>query len=451
MSIWRSSQALALALVCSFGSILVGCDERRPSEPPLRPLLHTENGNTEAVAPPGWEDWLDTSLDPHALPGFVPQEYGRGAEVQYELTSPEGVIYAAFAALTRGDTTTLLSLALDEEGLVTLARVPSARGAERAESLRKSLAEMVRAFHPESATDARPDGLAGLIEPSSLVLGAPRMIDGKIADSLESAQMISSSVLRIHVLNSTIDFDIRIPRLIKDLDGRWWIADAPQVSETWTSFRRPGLDLKPELLMAQHAAFPFDVGNYWHYEVKTVPLAGQVKPEDVQPTRALSYRDTVSDVFNGTNWLVVSLRRTFADPARTPEIRHLIVTPRHVYPCTTECWRRRENLTFLVGYMGRTTPLIIQPALRTQAWREGGRVTGTARSGNQRATRVAELNSEPMVVPAGAFEKSVQIRDADGGSGPTIHFANGVGILREERRDGATLHQANLVQYRIFR
>lgn len=440
-----------LALSALLGaSALVGCDSSPRVEPPLRPLLHTENGDDEPRAPEGWEAWLDTHYDPHAFPSEVFDPNAEDDEQRYDLKTPDGLIYAAYDALSRGDTAALLALSLDEEGLITLARVPNARGAERAENLRLSLRSLVQSFHPESATDARPDGLSGLIQPASLALGPPRYVDGKLAESMDVAEMVSGSLLRVHILGSSIDFDVRVPRLLRDADGRWWIGEPLQVSDTWESFRRPGLALKPELLMAQHAAFPFDVGNYWHYEVKSIPLDGSTRQEDVQPTRALSYRDTVSDVHNGSNWLVVSLRRTFADPARTPETRHLVITARHIYPCTNECWRRRQNLTFLVGYMTRTTPMLIQPAMRTQSWREGGRAAGTGRAGG-RATRVAELSDQTLVVPAGAFSQSVLIRDADGGTGPTIYFSNGVGILREERRQGATLHQANLVQYRIFR
>lgn len=442
----RLARALRLALCVA---ALTSCQNKAPRhEPPLRALLHTENGQTEATAPAGWEEWLDRDTDPHNFPGYHP-ERAHGEAQSFELTTPEGVIYAAYDALIRADVRALQALALDSEGLATLARVPNNRSEERALELQNALQSLVRGFHPDSPTDARPDGLSGLIQPAVLTLGPPRTVDGKIAESPEAATMISGSVLRIHILSSTIDFDIRIPRLLKDPDGRWWISDALSVSDTWAAFRRPGLDLKTELLLSQHASFPFDVGNFWHYDVKVIPQDGITKAEDVQPTRALGYRDTVSSIYSSGNYLVATIRRTFADPARPEQTRNLLVTPRHIYPCSTECYRRRTNLTFLLGYMGRTTPLQIQPAMRTQSWREGGR--SDTRGGSGRTIRIAELSTEPFVVPAGAFARSVQIRWADGGSGPTVTFTDGVGILREEYREGGSIYQANLVQYRIFR
>lgn len=436
----------SLALVAATAVAASACnDSRTPrSEPPLRPLLYTEN-HVGLPDLPGWELWTEPNLDPHAYPGIAAERrHQRAVGDAYDLRSPEGVMRAAYEAATRGDLDRLLALALDEQGLITYARVPIARAPERHEALTRSLEAFMRHFRPDSATDARPDGLSGLIQPTAITLGAPRTTDGAIVEDRDAATMYSANTLRVHVLSSTIDFDLRFPRLLKTDEGDWKIAEAPTVSDTWEAFRRPGLDLKPELLDAEHAPFPFDVGNYWHYEVKLVPLDGTTAADDVAPTRALAYRDTVSEVFHGSVYQVVALRRTFSDPARSPETRQLLVTTRHIYPCSGECYRRRDNLNFLIGYMGRTTPLLVSPSLRSHGWREGGRAGG-------RTTRVAEVSPVPIIVPAGSFNQVVHIRRADGGTGSSVYFTDGIGILREEQRQGAVLQQANLVQYRILR
>ena len=445
----KNTRLRSLAVLAAL--LATGCDQPTRGTPPLRPMLHTEVEDPQTVAPPGWEEWTDASVDPHRYPGTDGAVLAVEDDDAFELTTPEGLIYSTYNALTKGETARIHALALDEDGLVSFARVPSNRSEERAEALQEALASLARGFFPESSTDARPDGLASLIQPALLTLGPPRNVDGAIVPSLAEADMVSGSTLRVHILGTSIDFEIQFPRLIKDSDGRWWLSEAPRVSNTWSDFRRPGLDLKPELLLSQHAAFPFDVGNYWHYEVKVLSAGNAANADDVQPTRALGYRDTVADIYNGSSWLVATIRRTFADPARTPQTRYLLVTTRHIYPCTLECYRRRSNLTFLLGYMSRTTPFLIQPATRTQSWREGGRVTSGARAGRERATRVAELQPSEIVVPAGAFAQNVLLRAADGGTGPSFVFVNGVGIVREEQRDAAGIQQANLVQYRIFR
>lgn len=438
--------ARRLVLLAAFAVAAPACNlgKRPREEPPLRPLLYTEN---DAPAPdlPGWELWTEPGLDPHAYPGIATEgRTTRASGDDYDRTSPEGVMRAAYDAATQGDLDSLLALALDAEGLVTYARVPIAKADERKEALTRSLEAFMKHFRPDSATDARPDGLSGLIQPTALTLGPPRTIQGAIVENRDDATMYSANTLRIHVLGSTIDFDVRFPRLLKTEEGDWKIAEAPTVSDTWEAFRRPGLDLKAELLDAEHAPFPFDVGNYWHYEVKRVPLDGSTTADDTAPTRALAYRDTVSEVFQGTVHHVVTLRRTFSDPARSPETRQLLVTTRHIYPCSGECYRRRDNLSFLMGYMGRTTPLMVAPSMRNHGWREGGRPGG-------RTTRVAEISPVQIIVPAGSFANVVHIRQADGGTGASVYFTDGIGILREELRQGAELQQANLVQYRILR
>lgn len=443
----RSLRSLAGAVLLSTLAT-TGCDNNsyRSDNQPLRPLLYTESEQSlQPFELEGWELWTTPDLDPHAYPGIaLEQEKRMMSGDAFDHRSPEGLIRAAYVAATRGDLAMLQSLALDEEGLTTIARVPTSRAAARHQALQRSLEEFMRLFRPESATDARPDGLSGLIQPSGIQLGPPRRIDGSIVADVADAEMYSANTMRIHVLSSTIDFDVRFPRLLKDESGEWRLSEAPTVSDTWQSFRRPGLDLKPELLDAEHAPFPFDVGNYWHYELKQLPLDGSESPEEVAPTRALAYRDTVSEIYSGNIYNVVTLRRTFADPARDSEIRHLLVTTRHIYTCSRECYRRRENLSYLLGYMGRSTPLFVFPANRNHAWREGGRTGG-------RSTRIAETSDVPIIVPAGSYGASVHIRHADGGTGASIYFAEGVGVLREEQRHGAQLHQANLVQYRILR
>lgn len=431
----------------ALAATLAACDPNvAPSEPPLRPLLFTESAPIDEFNADGWELWTTPGLDPHAYPGVAATQRQAALDGDaFDLRSPEGTIRTAFAAATRGDTAQLHRLALDAEGLVAIARVPPSSAVERAENLQRALDDFTRLFRPDSATDARPDGLSGLIQPTNIQIGAPRTVDGALVRDADDAEMHSANLMRVHILSSTIDFDVRFPRLLKDANGEWKLSDAPSVSDTWLDFRRPGLDLKPELMAGEHAPLPFDVGNFWHYELRLLPL-NATEEADIAPTRALAYRDTVSEIFQGQGGIlqVVTLRRTFADPARNAETRNLLVTARHIYPCTNECYRRRENLSFLLGYMGRTTPLFVFPANRDQSWREGGRARG-------RALRVAELMPEVVTVPAGSFRDTVHIRHADGGTGASIYFAEGVGILREETRQGGHVHQANLIQYRILR
>lgn len=425
-----------------------GCDSRTTdfTEPPLRPLLYTEAGNVdEAFEREGWEIWTTAEVDPHSFPSSVSRTAHEPlTDDSFDLHSPEGLVRTAYYAATHGDLATLQSLTLTEEGLQTIARIPVSRIEQRYVSLQNDMRDFMQSFRPESPTDARPDGLSGLIQPTAIELGLPRRIDGSLVSSHDDAEMYSSNRLRIHVLGSSIDFDIHFPRLLKDEEGEWKFSEGPVVSDIWHNVRRPGLDLKPALLKGEHAPYPFDVGNYWHYEMKRIPLDGSISADEVSPTRSLAYRDTVSDVYNGNIFQIVTLRRTFADPARSPQTRRLLVTARHIYTCSPMCHQRRGNLRYLLDYMSRTTPLFLFPANRTLNWREGGREGG-------RTTRMAERIDESIIVPAGSFKNSVRIHPTARGESEVIYFEEGIGILREEHRDGETLEQANLVQYRILR
>lgn len=438
---------LALPLIA--GSIgLPACDNapRQAPDPPLRPLLYTEGSDQEDILDmEGWEIWTHPEVDPHAYPSSVPRAPATTpSEEAFDLRSPEGLIRSAYYAATHGDLETLEGLILKKDELRSVARIPQSQTEARHRSLQNSMQNFMLSFRPESATDARADNLSGLIQPTAIELGAPRRIDGSVVSSVEEAEMYSSNRLRIHVLNSSIDFDVRFPRILKDEEGLWKFSEGPVVDNTWHNFRRPGLDLKPALLQGEHAPFPFDVGNYWHYELKRIPLNAQEDAEEIPPTRSLAYRDTVSDVHNGNIFQVVTLRRTFADPARTPQSRRLLVTPRHIYPCTQMCYSRRNNLRFLLQYMSRTTPTFVFPATQTLSWRQGGHRDG-------RTTRMADRSEEAIVVPAGSFNNSVRITATTGAGSQVVYFQEGIGVLREEHRDGDTVEQANLVQYRILR
>lgn len=443
----RLVRHLALpVLAMSIGAPACDNGPQQSPDPPLRPLLYTEGDREgDAFNLDGWEIWTTPGLDPHAYPSSVTRAAATTpSEEAFDLRSPEGLIRTAYYAATHGDLQTLQELTLSKDELRSVARIPQSRTDERSTALQESMRTLMLSFRPESATDARADNLSGLIQPTAIELGAPRRIDGSLVSSPDDAEMFSSNRLRIHVLDSSIDFDVRFPRILKDEAGLWKFSEGPAVDSTWNNFRRPGLDLKPALLQGEHAPFPFDVGNYWHYELKRIPHGAHEDSEEIPPTRSLAYRDTVSDVHNGNIFQVVTLRRTFADPARSPQSRRLLVTPRHIYQCTPMCFSRRNNLRFLLQYMSRTTPSFVFPASQALSWREGGHQDG-------RTTRMAERSEEVLVVPAGSFNNSLRITPTTGAGSQVVYFQEGIGVLREEHRDGDILEQANLVQYRILR
>src|SRR5690625_7530254 len=105
----------------------------------------------------------------------------------------------------------------------------------------------LQSSRPYSPADQRPYGLSGLVQPTAIELGLPRRIDGSLVATADEAEMYSSNRLRIHVLGSSIDFDIHFPRILKDADDQWKFSVGPVVSDIWHNVLRTGLCLLPAL------------------------------------------------------------------------------------------------------------------------------------------------------------------------------------------------------------
>lgn len=424
-----------------------GCQDRpsRPSEFPLRPLLYTNtDASTQAPDLDGWNMWT-SGEDPTIFPIEDANEPTLDANrTELTLHDPTDLIRSAYIASAHGNPTKLQALIMSADDLQHIARMSAQSAETRYGHLQAGMTIFYEQFHSSSLTDARPDGLAGLIQPTHIQLGLPRLIDGSLTRDESQAEMYATNTLSMHILGTNIDFDVQFPRIIRDSAGEWKFAESPRVSPTWENFRRPGLALNPVLLNAEHAPFPFDVGNYWHYELKRIPRTGDVSSDDIEPTRSLGYRDTVQRVYDATLYQIVTMRRTFADPARSPETRNLLVTARHIYACNNTCYQNRANLNVLLNYMSAETPRFVFEHHESNNWGKGGRHSVQPQRSQAREEDV-------ITVPAGSFSKAMHVFPTANPDGESIYFQKRIGILREEHIHGDVIEQSNLVQYRILR
>lgn len=438
---------------------------------PLRPLLYTQGGDTDNEGIPGYEPWQDESLDPIAWPPVARADgmNARGmAQQRFDISTPEGTIRAAFSAATRGDEDALRTLMLGAEGLEEFAQYSPAGAQRRAQELEAGIQDFIRAFRDASPADRRDEGLSSILQSADILIGAPRLVTGEIVDDRAQATMHSTNALRVHILGTNIDFDVRFPRLIRGPEANWYIAEPPSVSATWERFRTPGLDLKPELLRSENTPIPFEVGNYWQFEVSRLETAPAPRAVDAEspgeerteedadaarsqdnlqpwrPQRDLAFRDTVSDVHDGGNYLVVSIRRTYTDRRRTPETTHLLVTPRHIYPCNRACFRDRSNITNLLNYMNDTVPLWVFPLRDERVWGPGG-VDGRA------SARTTTAEGGGIDVPAGNYAPAWTSRELRAQGIDRVTISPGVGPVRILRSQAEGIFDARLSDYRILR
>lgn len=463
--------ARATLLSLCFLACFAGCqggDEA--TEPPLRPLLYTQGNEAEEQVIPGYEPWQNEGFDPIAWPPLLSEGNAEASfeeQQHFDISTPEGTIRAAFSAATRGDEDTLRSLMLGPEELEEFAQYSPAGAQRRAQELEAGTREFIRAFRDASPADRRDEGLSSILQSADILVGAPRLVTGEIVDERAQATMHSTNALRVHILGTNIDFDVRFPRLIRGPEGNWYIAEPPSVSATWERFRTPGLDLKPELLRSENTPIPFEVGNYWQFEVGRLntapaqhiedgegsteqePGAAEADPQEDaierwSPQRDLAFRDTISDVHDGGNYLVVSIRRTYADRRRTPETEHLLVTPRHIYPCSRTCFRDRSNITNLLNYMNDTVPLWVFPLRDERVWGPGG-VDGRA------SARTTTAEREGIEVPAGNYAPAWTSRELRAQGIDRVTISPGIGPVRILRSQPEGIFDARLSDYRILR
>lgn len=435
---------LAVLALCAS---LAGC--RKPAsttEPPLRPLLYTEPIASDEPLP-GDEMWTRPDLDPVAWPtawgthsaAHMPRPRGPAAT-----SNAEQLLVDVVDALLTNDDARFLAHVLDAEGLRDAARMGQDAARVRAAELADEAEETLARFDPGPAAAARPGGLGALLEPTQVVAGRPRLVDGQLVEDPADAELRWGSEVTLQLVGHDQTFTVRFPQLLRRADGTWALGAAPTVDARFATWRRLGMDRKPELMDAEHAAWPLTAGSYWHYRVRQ-PTADALD-EDGEQYGVLTddgYRDEVVDVSRWDGWRLVRLRRLFDDPSRSSESPALLVTPLHVYDCPRDCIRNADDVGWILAWSERRTPLLVDGVEAGRSWGAGGT---DVRNNVYRSSP----DPEEAAVPAGTFRTAVEISRSTPGGREARYFAHGIGVVMTRQVAGITTTVEELVDYRIL-
>jgi hypothetical protein len=415
-------------------------------EPPLRPLLYTEVTSRVEGGIPGFDEWLAPSYDPLAWPAeasstVLPAQVA----VVEQPGSADELMLAVFDALISEDEQRLQALVFTREGYMEAARTNEGDAQAATDELQAGVQTLLLQFESPSASQARQDGLRGLIEPGQITVGRGRNIDGSSTTADQAPVMHWNSEMVMRLRDTDVEFVLRFPKVLVGTDGVWRLAAAPSIDGRFQAFRALGMDLKPEMMSAQHSAFPLSVGNYWHY--RTIrPLSAQ--PAETNGRTANNpanngYRDEVIEADDQLGYRVVRMRRLFDDPNRPSQVFAWLVTPLRIYACTRDCQRSADDTAWILNYAQNQVPLIVFPALPGAAWGAGGHDT------EHNVWRIDPERQE-IIVPSGTFPDAVELSRSVAGGQQFVYFAPGVGFVMRRNNAGLQTEDEELIDYRIM-
>lgn len=435
-------------------SLLLGMactPDHRPVEPPLRPLLYTEaparDDDAADEAPAPFEDRVEAEpVDPVAWPtrfSSVPAEPALGDLTLVQATTPDRLMLDVFYALVATDAGRLFEHAFSAEELVRSARMGAEAAEEAAAELATELRELHQLFATGSASQRREGGWSELLEPGQIVVGRPRDINGQALDEAErnAAVMHWGSEMVVHVRDTNIDFVLRFPNVIRGTDGLWRLRRPPRMDDRFSTWRSAGFDLKEAMMRNEHAAYPVDVGNYWHY--RTRRPAATDGASAIGALTNLGYRDEVTSVEDHVGYRVARLRRTYDDPTITSERHALLLTALRVYDCNRECVRRRADASWILDYAHRTTPELVFPLTLGSGWGSGGR---------DRTSNVHRVQTEFEVadVPSGRYDDAYAIVTSTSQGTRSRYVVPGVGVVLTRTARATHTDLEELTEVRIL-
>ncbi len=428
-------------------TLLLGCPPSETAvDEPLRPLLYTEAPVSANGPPTGYEPLVDPAYDPTAWPtvysSVSPNELGADLSL-IQATTPDRLMLDVFYALLDNDRARMMRHAFAPEMLATAARMGEEAAGEAAEQTRAGLDELLTAYNSGSASQRREGGLRELLEPGQIEVGRPRDIGGAQTEP-ELAVMHWGSELLVHVRGTNIDFALRFPNILRGSDGLWRLRRAPTMDDRFTTWRAAGFDLKPAMMQNEHAPYPVDVGNYWHYRTRRPGLGAEGGSDSTYGVLTnLGFRDEVSSVEEFVGYRIARIRRIYDNPSITSERDALLLTPLRVYDCDRECVRRREDASWVLDYAHRTTPLLVFPLIHGEGWGPGGRPQ------NSNRYRVG-AEPEPADVPSGVYPASYAIASSTPRGRATRYVVPGVGVVLRRLESTTETHLEELIEYRIL-
>jgi hypothetical protein len=306
------------------------------------------------------------------------------------------------------------------------------------------------------------------------VPGSGRRITGETVEGDEPADMFFGTEVHMRLHDTAQVFELRIPKLLKDAQGQWRIADPPELDGQFLLFIEMGFPLTQRLLSFEHYPYPLQTGNYWTYQVRREdrelstdipspseevaegtgegpddgggPVAGEPPDpfaEDESAADLERYRDEVVDREDYDGYALVRIRRTYDDPERTTERFAYLMTAYRLYRCNADCRRNIEDISWLLAHLSHRTPELIFPLEPGMGWRTGGRLDADGEYQSRSQYESAD-------VPAGNFVDAVCITKGTTLGREHRYFVRGIGVVLTRTEAATQITYAELIDYRII-
>lgn len=412
-----------LLTFCSFG-----CErELTDRDPPLRPLIYTE-------LPPTAETPIEAPV-----PNIIN-------------ISPEDLGYTLFHALVDHDRPSYESIFVSPEALTDLIHMKQDAAETESRRILSASEILWTLFSPELKSEEPLGQLSTRLKLSEFRIGKGRTLAGKVAlPEQDDVVQHWGNELRIELIDTGKVFVIRIPKIVRTRLG-WRIAQPIEMDPTLRTYLETGMHLKSDLMMSEHYPFPLEVGNYWKYRVEHPYHMVAVTPEATDSTVALetTVTDMITDIIRREGFWIVTLERTTTTPEKTlidgAETQRYgwLVTPKMIFSCTRDCRNNADNISYLLGYIARQTPLFVFPLEVGEKWNTGGR-----RATYNRYEVKARLE-EPLVTPCGSFTGVYDIFGSIESGRENRFFSQGIGIVQRTVHSGIGQTREILIKYRII-
>ena len=264
-------------------------------------------------------------------------------------------------------------------------------------------------------------GLQNVFEFKGLTLGQGRMSSGQRAREGERAQQYWGNVLKLGLRGSDVVFELRISKILsvvdraKEQSGRPILAIASKVTaaQSLRVFVAAGLHLKAQLMRAQDYPYPLAVGNFWRYkrydkgqDIKSTGMMDSALNAPIeqllpagQEQLAFDASETLVEVLSVKRFgsmRLIKMRKSYNDQKLTSRDYYWLMTPRRIYACSRACVRKVDDLSWMLGYMQRQSPLLEFPMRPGHQW------------GKKQKMVVGE-QTRTIETPAGTFLSTYQI------------------------------------------
>jgi len=409
-----------------FLGLVGGCEVPFRSEPPLRPLVYTENPD---ITPEGVAI-RESRLLRKLASGSTDGRWGdiQVQEIEFPpLETPEAFGQALANALLQRSRNHWEFLFVQPEEYSGMVHMPIDRSRAWVDDLQAQSQDLWQRFEPPAVSDSRPGGWAAVFEFHAIVTGEGRSVDGKLAKTPEDIAQYWNVLLKLKFLPRDAIVDIRLPKVLvirNEFGVVHRLAAAPASEALLNTLFDAGLHLRPELLSPNEYPYPLRVGAFWRYRRESANQADQIVLQEV----------VAVDHLNGV--LLAQIRESLSGQDTTSRDTFWALTPTRIFPCDASCRRNLEDTSWTLRYFHNTTPEFRFP-LRSEEW-------GSFQGAPAHQVRPAG----EVDVPGGLFPQTFEIIRR-GSCTITERFVWRKGVVTREKSCSGSSEKDILLEYRL--